>query len=53
MRDMMFECGELKLMGSSRENIKITHPDDLALAAFFLAKQNKKYIQKQQLQETE
>jgi 2-C-methyl-D-erythritol 4-phosphate cytidylyltransferase len=35
------------LVSSSSENIKITHPDDLALAAFFLAKQ------KQQLQETE
>jgi len=41
------------LVSASSENIKITHPDDLALAAFFLAKQNKKYIQKQQLQETE
>jgi len=33
------------LISASSENIKITHPDDLALAAFFLAKQ------KQQLQE--
>jgi 2-C-methyl-D-erythritol 4-phosphate cytidylyltransferase len=41
------------LVSASSENIKITHPDDLALAGFFLAKQNKKYIQKQQLQETE
>ena len=41
------------LVSASSENIKITHPDDLALAAFFLDKQNKKYIQKQQLQETE
>ena len=35
------------LVSASSENIKITHPDDLALAAFFLRKQ------KQQLQETE
>ena len=35
------------LVSASSENIKITHPDDLALAAFFLGKQ------KQQLQETE
>jgi 2-C-methyl-D-erythritol 4-phosphate cytidylyltransferase len=41
------------LVSASSENIKITHPDDLALAGFFLAKQNKKYIQKKQLQETE
>ena len=35
------------LVSASSENVKITHPDDLALAAFFLRKQ------KQQLQETE
>ena len=35
------------LVSASSENIKITHPDDLSLAAFFLRKQ------KQQLQETE
>ena len=35
------------LVSASSENIKITHPDDLVLAAFFLRKQ------KQQLQETE
>jgi len=37
------------LISASSQNIKITHPDDLALAAFFLTNQKKK--QKQQLQE--
>ncbi|MEH6382992.1 MAG: 2-C-methyl-D-erythritol 4-phosphate cytidylyltransferase [Colwellia sp.] len=36
------------LVWASSENIKITHPDDLALAAFFLAKQKQ---QKQKSQE--
>lgn len=39
------------LISASSENIKITHPDDLALAAFFLAKQ-KQQQQKPILQET-
>ncbi|MBA6232444.1 MULTISPECIES: 2-C-methyl-D-erythritol 4-phosphate cytidylyltransferase [unclassified Colwellia] len=38
------------LVWASSENIKITHPDDLALAAFFLAKQ-KQQQQKHKLQE--
>lgn len=37
------------IVPASSENIKITHPDDLALATFFLAKQ--KTQQKQSLQE--
>jgi 2-C-methyl-D-erythritol 4-phosphate cytidylyltransferase len=43
------------LVSASSENIKITHPDDLALAGFFLAKQSSNQSQKQQheLQETE
>jgi 2-C-methyl-D-erythritol 4-phosphate cytidylyltransferase len=37
------------IVSASSENIKITHPDDLALATFFLAKQNTE--QKKQLQD--
>jgi len=37
------------IVSASSENIKITHPDDLALATFFLAKQKAK--QKLQLQD--
>ncbi|MFQ3196236.1 MAG: 2-C-methyl-D-erythritol 4-phosphate cytidylyltransferase [Colwellia sp.] len=39
------------LVWASSENIKITHPDDLALAAFFLAKQKQQKQQKQKSQE--
>jgi 2-C-methyl-D-erythritol 4-phosphate cytidylyltransferase len=39
------------LVWASSENIKITHPDDLALAAFFLAKQKQQKQKKQKSQE--
>ena len=36
------------LVPASSENIKITHPDDLALAAFYLHKQKNEKLQEQQ-----